>query len=137
MTDDPAARSRRPREAGARLLLVDDDVELAALLSDYLRAEGFHVDTLADGDAIDERLDRYDVLILDVMLPGLSGIDILRRIRRRSDRRASAIATARARRSPTRLTRPRPLRLFPDTRRPEAIKRELHGICAESKREFE
>lgn len=84
MTDDPAVRSRRPREAGARLLLVDDDVELAALLSDYLRAEGFHVDTLADGDAIDERLDRYDVLILDVMLPGLSGIDILRRIRRRS-----------------------------------------------------
>jgi two-component system, OmpR family, response regulator CpxR len=65
------------------LLIVDDDHELCALLVEYLAPEGFVVELLGNGAAALERLSHTppDLVILDVMLPELSGFEVLRRIR--------------------------------------------------------
>ena len=67
-----------------RILIVDDDEELAGLLSELLTGEGFHVDTKAKGpEGLAAALEGgYDLMVLDVMLPGLDGFEILRRARR-------------------------------------------------------
>lgn len=69
-----------------RLLLVEDDEKLSRLLADYLEPLGYDLDVVADGRrGLAAALDGdYDALILDVMLPGLSGIDLLRELRRTS-----------------------------------------------------
>lgn len=69
-----------------RVLLVDDDVELTSMLSDYLQAEGFQTEAVFNGeDAIPAAISgAYDAVILDVMLPRLSGVEVLRRIRQTS-----------------------------------------------------
>lgn len=69
------------------ILLVDDEVELADPLSRLLTREGHQVDVATDGDmglAMAEK-GGYDLLILDWMLPGLSGLDLCRRLRSRQD----------------------------------------------------
>lgn len=68
------------------ILVIDDDVELCELLADYLGAEGFTVHVCHDGPAGLTRLEgaRYGLVVLDVMLPGLNGFEVLRRIRARS-----------------------------------------------------
>ena len=72
--------------ANQRILIVDDDVELASMLRQYLLGEGFHVDAVHDGeDGIAAAMTGYDAVILDVMLPRLSGTDVLRHIRKFSD----------------------------------------------------
>ena len=65
------------------VLLVDDDVELAEMLGDYLAQEGFVVTTEHDGEAgLAEALTgKYAIAVLDVMMPRLSGIEVLRRLR--------------------------------------------------------
>lgn len=70
-----------------KVLLVDDDVELTGMLRDYLLAEGFASDAIHDGEASVAAATggAYDAVILDVMLPRLSGIEALRRIRQVSD----------------------------------------------------
>ena len=70
----------------AKILLVDDDEELSQLLSDFLVREGFTVDIAEDGNAALLCLNQgdYDAVILDVMLPQKSGIDVLRELRRNS-----------------------------------------------------
>jgi DNA-binding response OmpR family regulator len=67
----------------ANLLMVDDDVELVELVSEYLRREGFEVDTVHDGESgVSKALaGSYDLIVLDVMLPGIGGFEVLRRIR--------------------------------------------------------
>lgn len=71
-----------------RVLLVDDDRELTAMLSEYLERESFDVAIVHDGDAALERLSPasgpgVDLVILDVMLPGRNGLDVLRAMRAR------------------------------------------------------
>lgn len=70
----------------SHILLVDDDVELAALLKDYLEAEGFRVQVLNDGAAaVAEALSgRHALMVLDVMMPRINGIEVLRRVRAES-----------------------------------------------------
>lgn len=70
----------------ARILLVDDDVELVSLLREYLEAEGLTVGVAHDGsDGAREALTgRYDLAILDVMMPVMNGIETLRCIRQES-----------------------------------------------------
>ncbi|HEY7545512.1 MAG TPA: response regulator transcription factor [Blastocatellia bacterium] len=65
------------------VLVIDDDVELCELVSEYLEAEGFHVEAVHNGERGLERAlaDKHALVILDVMLPGLGGFDVLRRIR--------------------------------------------------------
>ncbi len=70
----------------ARVLVVDDDLALAEMLGIVLRNDGFEVAHCADGaTALDMfREVRPDLVLLDVMLPGLDGIEVCRRIRRES-----------------------------------------------------
>jgi len=69
-----------------RVLLVDDDVELVELLRDYLEQEGFAVSAAHDGAAgVSAALSlRHDIAVLDIMMPGMSGIEVLARIRAKS-----------------------------------------------------
>lgn len=69
------------------ILLVDDDRELVALFKEYLEQEGFAVDIAHDGEAGAEAAlsGRYDIAVLDVMMPRVNGVEALRRIRRQSN----------------------------------------------------
>lgn len=66
-----------------RILVIDDDVELCGLLTDYLTPEGLQVEAVHDGVQGAERAvsGEHALVVLDVMLPGISGFDVLRRIR--------------------------------------------------------
>lgn len=70
----------------ANILLVDDDEELGEMLTEYLQPEGFSVSISLRGDEGASRaLQRdWDAIILDIMLPGMNGIDVLRQIRKKS-----------------------------------------------------
>jgi DNA-binding response OmpR family regulator len=69
-----------------RLLLVEDDEKFARLMRDYLEPFGYQIDTASDGrTGLAMALDGgYAAVILDVMLPGLNGFDLLRELRRES-----------------------------------------------------
>lgn len=69
-----------------RILLIDDDVELTSMLSQFLRFEGFEVNIANDGGAGSAEALRtsYDLIVLDIMMPSLSGMEALRRIRTQS-----------------------------------------------------
>ena len=66
-----------------RILVVDDDLRLRDLLKRYLTEQGFSVETVPDGAAMDHNLKRtrYDLVVLDLMLPGEDGLAICRRLR--------------------------------------------------------
>ncbi len=68
------------------ILLVDDDSELCALLGEFLKREGFNMECVHEGNAGLERASQpgIDLVVLDVMLPGIDGFEILRRLRVRS-----------------------------------------------------
>jgi two-component system response regulator RstA len=72
MNDDPP-----------RLLIVEDDDALAVLLAEYLTSHGFHISRVTSGDEGAERIlaTEPDLVILDLMLPGASGLDVCRRVR--------------------------------------------------------
>jgi two-component system, OmpR family, response regulator CpxR len=65
------------------ILVIDDDVELCSLVAEYLQAEGFAVDCAHDGEGgLDKaKAGNYLLTVLDVMLPGINGFEVLRRIR--------------------------------------------------------
>lgn len=69
-----------------RLLLVDDDKELCSMLQSYLAQEDFEADATHTGEtAVDMALNNdYQLVVLDIMLPGLSGFDVLKAIREKS-----------------------------------------------------
>jgi two-component system response regulator CpxR len=76
---------REQRESD-RILIVDDDTELTGMLSEYLSAEGFEAEVSSAGREGGERAihGSYSLTVLDVMLPDVSGFDVLRRIRAHS-----------------------------------------------------
>ena len=80
-----------------RLLIVEDDRKLAEFVARGLRAESFAVDLAADGREGQRYIDsyRYDLLILDLMLPQLSGSELLRRVRRSHPALPVLVLTAR------------------------------------------
>jgi DNA-binding response OmpR family regulator len=67
----------------ATVLIIDDDKELCALLSEFLQLEGFQSSAVHDGAeaVIHCQQHQYDAIVLDVMLPGLQGLDVLRKLR--------------------------------------------------------
>ena len=71
----------------AKILVVDDEPSITKLVSAYLRPEGYEVYVVTDGNAglKAARTLKPDLIILDVMLPGLDGIELLSRLRRESD----------------------------------------------------
>lgn len=73
--------------AAKKILLVEDEEKLVANLADKLRAEGYDVVTARDGDSGWEmaRRDSFDLIVLDIMLPGLDGLSLCRMIRNDSE----------------------------------------------------
>ncbi|MEA2369738.1 MAG: two-component system, OmpR family, response regulator VicR [Solirubrobacteraceae bacterium] len=84
--------------ARGSILVVDDEPTIAEVVSRYLVRAGYEVRSVSDGvaalDAVDER--RPDLVVLDLMLPGIDGLEVMRRIRDRDrDRIAIILLTAR------------------------------------------
>ena len=81
----------------ARLLLVEDEPGLQLALSDRLIAEGYRVETAADGNTAVERAttEPFDVILLDVMLPGRDGFDVARTVRQQGVQTPILMLTAR------------------------------------------
>lgn len=70
----------------SKLLLVDDDIELTELLSTLLELEGFDVETANNGlEALQKLNESYKLVLLDVMMPKLNGIETLKEIRKVSN----------------------------------------------------
>jgi DNA-binding response OmpR family regulator len=70
-------------EPSKRILVAEDDANIRNLLSSYLSINGFETDAVGDGSAALQHLadHRYDLVVLDIMLPGTDGLDICRKIR--------------------------------------------------------
>jgi len=79
MSAAPATMGEPPRPARARLLVVEDDAGVARSLVHGLRDGGFEVELTGDGARAKDALSRsgFDLVVLDLMLPGLSGLDLL------------------------------------------------------------
>ncbi len=77
-----------PADASAspRILIIDDDVELCELITEFLQPEGYRVDSVHSGTLGLERAlaENYSLLILDVMLPGSRGFEVLQKLRAKS-----------------------------------------------------
>jgi DNA-binding response OmpR family regulator len=82
LNDRPAAPAGK-----TRVLVIDDDRKLCRLIRDYLEPMGYEVSAAHSGtDGVERALDdAWDAVILDVMLPGLDGFEVLKQIRRKSD----------------------------------------------------
>jgi two-component system response regulator CpxR len=80
-----------------RLLIIDDDVRLTEMLTEYLAAEGIELRSASSGAGglRDALRNDYDLIILDVMLPGLSGFELLRQLRESGSRVPVLMLTAR------------------------------------------
>ncbi len=85
-----------PTEAPARILVVDDDDRLRALLQRYLDEQGFAVTAVADASGLDKKRAReaFDLIVLDLMLPGEDGLSICRRLRADGDETPILMLTA-------------------------------------------
>ena len=70
-----------------RILIAEDDVEIAYLERDYLEMQGYQVDLVHDGGLVEEQLNKedYALLMLDVMLPNKTGYDLCRDLRDKVD----------------------------------------------------
>lgn len=70
----------------SKVLLVDDDIELAAMLREYLQQEGFDAEAVNSGEqgSACALSGQFDIVVLDVMMPRIGGIEVLRRIRAQS-----------------------------------------------------
>ena len=81
-----------------KILLVEDDAKITSFVTKGLQEQGFSVDAVADGDAgYRHALEHaYDVLILDIMLPGRDGLSILRNLRERKNTAPVILLTARS-----------------------------------------
>jgi DNA-binding response OmpR family regulator len=84
-------------ESTMRLLLVEDDTMIGDAVLDALRAEHFAVDWVRDGEMADTALqsEQYDLVLLDLGLPRIDGVEVLRRLRARRDATPVLIVTAR------------------------------------------
>jgi two-component system phosphate regulon response regulator PhoB len=94
-----SAQRETPNDRAPRILVVEDEAALALLLAYNLEAEGFQVEHAERGDEAEIRLAESlpDLVILDWMLPGVSGLEICRRLRARDDTRTMPIIMLTAR----------------------------------------
>ena len=79
-----------------RILVVEDEPKLNELITARLRREHYSVDSCLSGDAAMDYLacSQYDLLVLDIMLPGISGLEILRSLRGKGDKTSVLLLTA-------------------------------------------
>ena len=75
------------KDSAPHILVVEDETALAELIRYNLEAEGFRTTVAPDGEEAEVLLaeDRFDLIVLDWMLPGMSGLELCRRLRRRDD----------------------------------------------------
>lgn len=140
MADTIFAEGSKPAGNTERILVVEDDPELRSLVGELLRIEGYQADTVAEGAEAIARAatDRPDAVILDLMLPDMSGFEVCQELKFRRDTNLipivmlTAMADDRARRSGLRvgangyLTKPfRPDDLLREVRRSLEHRREL------------
>jgi two-component system phosphate regulon response regulator PhoB len=91
---------QQPQAAGERVLVVDDEPDIVALVAYHLAKSGFRVSTATNGrDALEQAKREIPALVvLDLMLPGLSGFDVLEAMRRSEETRSIAVLMLTARR---------------------------------------
>jgi two-component system alkaline phosphatase synthesis response regulator PhoP len=91
-------RESLENEPGRRILVVEDAEDLAIVLRDRFRREGCSVDTVRDGESAlcAAEQNRYDLILLDVKLPGVSGFEVCRELRQRNDATPILMLTARS-----------------------------------------
>ena len=79
-----------------RILIVEDDEEMRSLLKDILEEEGYEADSVSNGsDAVQKLLNEpFDIIITDIWMPGLTGLDILPGIRRLQPKAYVIVITA-------------------------------------------
>lgn len=78
-----------------RLLLIDDDTSLGQLLQEYLEIEGFRLDLAPNGKTGIAKADKhYELILLDVMMPDISGFDVLKQIRHSGNKTPILMLTA-------------------------------------------
>ena len=89
-------RQTTAKHSGKRLLIVDDDADMRLLLAEYFRRLGFAVEERESGNAALEPAlaGGFDCFILDVSMPGMSGLELLKRIRERGIQTAALFLTA-------------------------------------------
>jgi len=94
----PATTHASPSRAPRRILLVEDEESLVLTLEDRLRSEGYEVDSVGDGPAAFDRAlsGSYDLILLDVGLPGMGGFDVLRDLRQKRVETPVLMLTARS-----------------------------------------
>jgi two-component system, OmpR family, phosphate regulon response regulator PhoB len=87
------------KEMSPHILVVEDDAAIAEVVGYNLTAEGYRVDVAATGEEAEMQVeeDQFDLIVLDWMLPGLSGIEFCRRLRRRDTTRAVPVLMLTAR----------------------------------------
>lgn len=104
VTLTPSALSQvpRPMEARKRVLVVEDETEIRQLIVLHLRREGFDVEELGDGEEARQALSNraFDLLILDWMLPSLSGLELCRWLRKRSSHTTTPVLFVTAKTEP-------------------------------------
>ena len=83
--------------AGTNILIIDDDARLSEMLCEYFSAEGLNLTAIASGTQglREAQQTSYDLIILDVMLPGLSGFELLRQLRDSGSKTPVLMLTAR------------------------------------------
>ena len=83
---------------GKRILAVEDAEDLATVLRDRFRREGYCVDTVQDGESALQTTEQlnFDLILLDLMLPGISGFDVCRELRQRNSATPIIMLTARS-----------------------------------------
>jgi two-component system phosphate regulon response regulator OmpR len=83
-------------EGKTKILVVDDDARLRDLLNRYLTEQGYSVRAVADGNDMNRQLarERYDLMVLDLMMPGEDGLSICRRLRGLGDKVPIIMLTA-------------------------------------------
>lgn len=96
--EEEAAQSDKKQRAGRRILLVEDEPGLVMTLTDRLTSEGYVVSSVSDGEAALELVDResFELVLLDVMLPGKNGFDVCRDIRQKGIETPVLMLTARS-----------------------------------------
>ena len=81
------AHQQEAEAAPERILVLDDDPEICELTQAYLQQQGFAVDTVQSGEALNAYLEDHtvDLLVLDLMLPGEHGLSIAQRLKKDGD----------------------------------------------------
>jgi len=99
MNDERGAQGRGGSTAALKVLVVEDESDLAVLLAYNLEAEGYVAECVERGDEAELRLaeNSYDLVVLDWMLPGVSGLEICRRLRAREPTRTMPVIMLTAR----------------------------------------